>query len=161
VSAPLGLLSRLADAVDATVCEVKRILRDLRPTVLDQLGLVGAITEFARTVDEVVQIHLELPDEAIRLPAAVEVAMYRIVAEALTNVVRHAGASTCWVTIIAARSVEIDVVDDGVGFTPGSSAGIGLVGMLERSAELGGTMTISSFAPHGTRVHVHLPAVLP
>jgi two-component system NarL family sensor kinase len=160
-TAPLGLLCRLADEVDTTVCEVKRIVRDLRPTVLDELGLVGAVSEFARTIDGAVDLRVQLPHAQTPLPAAVEVATYRIVTEALTNVVRHAAARSCWVTIDAGTAVEIDVVDDGIGFAPGAPAGIGLVAMRERAMELGGTMTIASRAPHGTHVHVHLPAVLP
>jgi len=160
-SASLELLCRLADEVDSTVAEVKRIVRDLRPTALDQLGLVGAVTEFARTVDDAVEMHVEVPAHHTSLPAAVEVATYRIVTEAVTNVVRHAAATTCWLRIAADRAVEIDVVDDGIGLAPGTAAGIGLVAMRERAAELGGTMTITAHAPHGTHVHVCLPAVLP
>jgi signal transduction histidine kinase len=158
---PLCLLCRLADEVDTTVVEVKRIVRDLRPTALDQLGLIGAVTEFVRSVDHAVEVHLQLPDHETTLPAAVEVATYRIVTEALTNVVRHANAATCRLTIAAGSAVEIDVVDDGVGLDPGVPAGIGLVAMRERTAELGGTMTVTAMTPHGTHVHVRLPAALP
>jgi signal transduction histidine kinase len=112
-------------------------------------------------MDDAVQLHLQLPDQAMVLPAAVEVATYRIVTEALTNVVRHAAAATCWLTIAADSSVQIDVVDDGVGLAPDAGAGVGLVAMRERAAELGGTMTVTSNVPRGTRVHVCLPAVLP
>jgi signal transduction histidine kinase len=161
LGAPLTLLGRLADEVDVTVCEVKRIVRDLRPTVLDQLGLVGAVGEFTRSVDGAVRVHVQLPDPGTALPAAVEVAAYRIVTEAVTNVVRHAGAETCWLTIAAADAVEIHVVDDGIGFPADPPAGVGLVAMRERAAELGGTVAITAHEPHGTHVHVHLPAVLP
>jgi signal transduction histidine kinase len=159
--APLGLLGRLADEVDLTVGEVKRIVRDLRPTVLDQLGLVGAVGEFARSVDGAVRLHVQLPDPATALPAAVEVAAYRIVTEAMTNVVRHAGAQTCWLTIAAGAAVEIDVIDDGIGYPTDAPAGIGLVAMRERAVELGGSIAITTRDPHGTHVHVHLPAALP
>jgi two-component system NarL family sensor kinase len=158
---PLGLLTRVADEIDVAVGEVKRIVRDLRPTVLDQLGLVGAVSEFARTLDETLQVHLELPRAAPALPAAVEVAVYRIVTEALTNVVRHAAAASCWLRIDAGEAVEIDVVDDGIGLRAGAPVGIGLTAMKERAAELGGTMTLSANRPHGTRLHVRLPAALP
>jgi signal transduction histidine kinase len=161
LAAPVGLLRRLADEVDATVVEVKRIARDLRPSVLDQLGLVGALAEFTRGLDHAVQFHVALPREDPGLPAAIEVAIYRIVTEALTNVVRHAKAATCWVSMQAAESVEIEVVDDGSGFAPDTSAGVGLVAMQERVAELGGTVTLMQNVPHGTRLLVRLPAVLP
>jgi signal transduction histidine kinase len=158
---PLLLLRRLADEIDGTVVEVKRIVRDLRPSALDQLGLVGAITEFARTLDDAVQVHLDLPRQEPALPAAVEVATYRIVTEALTNVVRHAAAASCWLRIETGAAVDIDVVDDGVGVPPGSPTGVGLAAMRERAEELGGTVTLAANPPHGTRVHVRLPAVLP
>jgi signal transduction histidine kinase len=143
------------------VIEVKRIVRDLRPSALDQLGLVGAITEFARSLDDAVQVHLELPRRGPALPAAVEVATYRIVTEALTNVVRHAMAASCWLRIEVGSAVDIDVVDDGVGVVPGSPPGVGLAAMRERAEELGGWVTLAANQPHGTRVHVRLPAVLP
>ncbi|HEX6786673.1 MAG TPA: histidine kinase, partial [Acidimicrobiales bacterium] len=116
---PLRLLGRLADEVDMTVEEVKRIVRDLRPTALDQLGLVGAVAEFAHGFDDALQVHLELPRPDLALPAAVEVAVYRIVTEALTNVVRHAEAARCWLRIEARDVVEIEVEDDGVGLPAG------------------------------------------
>ena len=141
--------------------EVKRIVRDLRPTALDELGLLGAVAEFARGFDGVLQLHLELPAQEPSLPAAVEVAAYRIVTEALTNVVRHAAAAGCWLRIEARDVVEIDVVDDGVGLAPDAAAGVGLAAMRERAAELGGSVTVGPHAPHGTHVHVLLPAVLP
>ena len=85
-----ALLERVADEVDAVVVELKRIVRDLRPTALDQLGLVDAVAEFTRTFGDDLEIHLALPTGPVELPAAVEVATYRIVTEAVTNVVRHA-----------------------------------------------------------------------
>jgi len=158
---PLRLLGRLADEVDTTVDEVKRIVRDLRPTALDQLGLVGAVAEFAHGFDDALQLHLDLPRSDLALPAAVEVAVYRIVTEALTNVVRHAEAARCWLRIEARDVVEIEVVDDGVGLPAGPPVGVGLAAMRERAAELGGTVTVGPRSPHGTRLHVRLPAALP
>ena len=155
------LLARLAEEVDTTVLEVKRIVRDLRPSALDELGLVGAVAEFAHSFDGALALHLELPRQDPGLPAAVEVAVYRIVTEALTNVVRHAEAATCWLRIEARDVVEIDVVDDGVGLPAGPPSGVGLAAMRERAAELGGSVTVSPNPPHGTRLHVRLPAVLP
>ena len=92
-------------------------------------------------------------------------AVYRIVTEALTNVVRHAQAATCWLRIDAREVVEIDVVDDGVGLDRrsggGIGSGVGLAAMRERAAELGGSVTLGPHRPHGTHLHVRLPAVLP
>ena len=161
VSPARALLERVADEVDSVVVELKRIVRDLRPTALDQLGLVGAVAEFTRTVDHDLQIHLTLPPAPVELPAAVEVATYRIVTEAVTNVVRHARAASCWLTIAAGTTVEIDVVDDGIGIGDGAAAGVGLTAMRERASELGGTVSLLPNDPRGTRVHVRLPAALP
>jgi signal transduction histidine kinase len=156
------LLGRVADEVDVTVLEVKRLVRDLRPSVLDQLGLVGALTEFTRTYGDAVVFELRLPARDPALPAAVEVAVYRIVTAALTNVVRHAAASRCWLTMEATDIVVIDVVDDGVGFDPVTApAGVGLMTMRERAVELGGSVSVGPNLPHGTRLHALLPAALP
>ncbi len=163
------LLGRAADEVDALVIEVKQIVRDLRPTVLDQLGLVDAVAEFTRSFSHELQIDVSMPERPLPLPAAVEVATYRIVTEAVTNVVRHARAARCWLSITTGSRpgsgsvdvVDIDIVDDGVGLDGHVAAGVGWTAMRERAAELGGTMHVSPHAPHGTHVHVRLPAVLP
>ena len=155
------LLARLADEVDGVVVEIKRIVRDLRPTALDQLGLTGAVAEFSRRFTGELDIRLSLPTGSARLPAAVEVAAYRIVTEALTNVVRHARAERCWVRIVTDDPVEIDVIDDGVGIDGRPADGVGLTAMRERAAELGGAVRLFSAPALGTHLHVRLPAVLP
>jgi signal transduction histidine kinase len=161
VSPPIELLDRLANEVDGAVAEVKRIVRDLRPSTLDQLGLIGALGEFTRSLVDTVDLTVELPGEDPALPAVVEVAVYRIVTEALTNVVRHANAEHCWLRMAAAEAVDIDVVDDGVGLAEPVSNGTGLTAMRERVSELGGTVTLTRNRPRGTWLHVRLPAVLP
>jgi two-component system NarL family sensor kinase len=158
---PRELLERLADEIDSVVLELKRIVRDLRPTALDQLGLVGALAEFTRKFDGDLEIHLALPADTDPLPAAVEVAVYRIVTEAVTNVVRHANAARCWLTVATGATVEIDVIDDGVGIGGHVSDGVGLTAMRERAAELGGAVRFLPNTPRGTHVHVRLPAALP
>jgi signal transduction histidine kinase len=155
------LLAQLANEVDTVVDELKRIVRDLRPTALDQVGLVDAIAAFSRRFTADLEIHLALPAEPVELPVAVEVAAYRIVTEALTNVVRHAHADRCWLTIETGPTVEIDVVDDGVGINGNRSDGVGLTAMRERANELGGSVRVLANTPRGTHLHVQLPAVLP
>jgi signal transduction histidine kinase len=155
------LLTRAADEVDSIVLEVKRIVRDLRPTALDQLGLVDAVVEFTRTFEDELDIQLSMPDGRLELPAAVEVATYRIVMEAVTNVVRHARAARCWLSISTGTTIDIDVIDDGIGLDGGVRNGVGLTAMRERAEELGGTVLVEPHRPHGTHVHVRLPAVLP
>jgi signal transduction histidine kinase len=158
---PRELLARLADEIDSVVLELKRIVRDLRPTALDQLGLIGALAEFTRKFDGDLEIHLALPVDGDPLPAAVEDAVYRIVTEAVTNVVRHANAARCWLTMVTGATVEIDVIDDGIGFGGQVSDGVGLTAMRERAAELGGAVRFLPNSPCGTHVHVQLPAALP
>jgi signal transduction histidine kinase len=155
------LLVRLADEVDGVVQEIKQIVRDLRPTALDQLGLTGALVEFTRTFSDDLDIQLSLPSAPRALPAAVEVAAYRIITEALTNVVRHAHARRCWVRLATDGPVEIDVIDDGVGISFGRPDGVGLTAMRERAAELGGAVRLVRGSVSGTHLHVQLPAALP
>jgi signal transduction histidine kinase len=155
------LLDRIADEVDALVIEVKRVVRDLRPTALDQLGLIDAVGEFTRTFGDDLEFHLTMPSTPIELPAAVEVATYRIVTEAVTNVVRHAQAAQCWLSISTGPTVDIDVVDDGIGVTDGVPIGVGWTAMRERATELGGSVQVTRHDPHGTHVHVRLPVTLP
>jgi signal transduction histidine kinase len=161
IDAARDLLVRLSDQIDSVVSEIKQIVRDLRPTALDELGLVGAITEFTRRFAGDLDIDVDLSRCPTTLPAAIEVAAYRIVTEAVTNVVRHARARRCRLTITAGRRVMIDVEDDGVGIDGGRTRGVGLTAMRERAAELGGAVRIFPVVPHGTHLHVELPAVLP
>lgn len=158
----LELLERAADEVDTLVIEVKRIVRDLRPAALEQLGLIDAIGVFARSMGEHLAIHLDLPDRAVELSPEVEMATYRIVTEAVNNVVRHADAKQCWLRVApgATDQIDIDIVDDGVGVNADTEAGVGWAAMRERATELGGTVQVTPREPHGTRVHVRLPLVL-
>ena len=155
------LLDRVADEVDALVIEVKRVVRDLRPTALDQLGLVDAVGEFTRTFGDSLEFHLSMPSAPVELPAAVEVAAYRIVTEAVTNVVRHAKAAQCWLSISTGPTVDIDVVDDGIGVRDGAPRGVGWTAMRERATELGGSVLVTRRDPHGTHIHVRIPVALP
>ena len=138
-------------------------MRDLRPTALDQLGLIGAVTEFVRKFDDDLEISLDAAACPLQLPAAVEVATYRIVTEAVTNVVRHAGAERCWLTITAAaatapsRSTSSTTASASATRSP---TGVGWLAMRERAAELGGRVELRRLRPHGTHLHVELPAGL-
>ena len=156
----VSLLAQLADEVDRTVDDVKRIVRDLRPTALDDQGLAAALAEFARTFDGVIDIDLDLPVAEPELPAAVEIAVYRIATEALTNVVRHAGARSCCLCLAVAERVELDVRDDGIGIASARPPGVGLATMRERAGQLGGRLSITGVEPHGTRVHASLPVAV-
>jgi signal transduction histidine kinase len=106
-----------------------------------------------------VRINLDCALGTDRLPAAVEVAAYRIVSEALTNVVRHAGASVCDVRLWLDGDVHIEVRDNGRGLPPNFRPGMGLTSIRERCGELGGTASITADGPAGTRVSCRLPVL--
>ena len=95
--------------------------------------------------------------ESATLPAAIEVAIYRIVDEALTNVLRHAHARTCFVRLKIDERVELEITDDGVGLQASMRTGVGLLSMRERAAELGGVCRIEPGPDGGTRVAAQLP----
>jgi signal transduction histidine kinase len=143
------------------VGDVRRITEDLRPPALDELGLEGSLRALGeRSCTPALQVHVEVPAELPALPAAAEVACYRIAAEALANAARHARASTVLLRLeVGPQDVRLDVVDDGHGVRPGTPSGgtgLGLSSMRLRAEELGGTWTLDS-SPAGTRVHVELP----
>ena len=154
-------LERLAEDVDSISSDLRRIVRDLAPAALEQLGLVGAVEQFARGCESQIAIHTSLPTERLVLPAAVELASYRIVTEAVTNVLRHAHADQCWLTITTGETVDIDIVDDGIGINGRVHDGFGIPSIRERAEELGGSAEFRSNHPRGTRVHACLPARLP
>jgi signal transduction histidine kinase len=153
---------KLRAAIRATVGDIRRLVYDLRPPALDDLGLVEAIGERASRYgagDEGFRATVETPDELPPLPAAVEVAAYRIVQEALMNVSRHARASACTVRLACTdgRALTVEVTDNGVGLPDRPEHGVGLSSMRERAAELGGVCEIVRSWPSGTRVFARLP----
>jgi two-component system, NarL family, sensor kinase len=156
------LLGRLKAETQRAVTDVRRIVYGLRPPTLDEFGLVGSLREeVGRLQYEAPEltVTLDAPDQDLaQLPAAVEVACYRIVTEALTNVTRHARATRCTVRIQLDHGLDVDVSDDGVGLPDGWRTGVGIASMRERVAELGGTLVIEPCLPHGTRINARLPA---
>jgi two-component system, NarL family, sensor kinase len=104
-----------------------------------------------------IQISVYAPEDLPALPAAIEVAAYRIAQEALANVIRHAQAHSCTIRLTLADGLRLEIADVGVGIPAGRSAGVGLVSMRERAAELGGEFWIESELNGGTRVHARLP----
>lgn len=148
-------LETVSAHVQDVVADVRRLVHDLRPPALDDRGLVGALRQQADAL--ALPLTVLAPDE-LRLPAAVEVAAYRIVGEALTNVARHAQASGVRLRVdLAADALVVEVADDGVGIAPGRTAGVGLSSLRERAAELGGSTTVTSPPGGGTVVAARLP----
>lgn len=156
------VISELKIQTQTALSDVRQLIYNLRPPSLDKLGLVGALQEEInrrRGGDLQISIHSNaLPP----LPAAVEVAIFRIVQEAVTNVVRHAAAQSCEVHLHVqgdsgkARFVA-EIKDDGCGFQPERHIGVGLESMRERAAELGGECWIETVTGRGTTVRAWLP----
>lgn len=167
--AAISLTNELQNEIRATVGDIRRLVYELRPPALDDLGLVAAIREraaqFSRSTHTsegsgtapALQVVVEAPDHLPPLPAAVEVAAYRIVQEAMTNVVRHAHAHTCRVRLSLTDTLRVEVIDDGIGLPPDYKAGVGLVSMHERATELGGSCIIEKNDEAGTCIEAILP----
>jgi signal transduction histidine kinase len=153
-----ALLIDLKAQTQQAIVEIRRLVYALRPPTLDELGLISALREHASHYQHAgLQITIEATEPLPALSAALEVALYRITQEALTNVVRHAGASTCTIRITYTAVVCLEVSDDGRGLPEAYQAGVGLTSMRERAAELGGTCEIHPGKAGGTRVCACLP----
>ena len=159
VPAAAAMLAALKGDIQAAVADIRRLVYDLRPPALDDLGLATALRmQASHYQSQNLTITVDAPEQLPPLPAAVEVALYRVAAEAMTNVVRHAHSQSCLVRLtVAADRVDLDIIDDGRGLAPSMPAGVGLVSMRERAAELGGECLITSTPGQGTRVHLWLP----
>ncbi len=152
-------LGRAADDLAGILAEVRRLVHDLRPPALDELGLLRAVERQAeRFGTDGLEVHVTGRGDLSGLPAAAEVAAYRIVSEALNNVRRHAQATRCEVTLCADGAVlEVRVRDDGTGIAADVAAGVGMVSLRERAAELGGSCTVTCPESGGTLVTARLP----
>jgi signal transduction histidine kinase len=149
------LLTRVSGQVQDIVADVRRLVHELRPPALDDRGLVGAVRQLAEAQPLAVEVDA---GELGALPAAVEVAAYRIVAESLTNVVRHAGAGSARVHLgRTAADLVVEVADDGVGIGEDVQTGVGLLSVRERAAELGGRADVGCPPSGGTVVRAVLP----
>lgn len=162
-SRAVELLARLRADTRSAIADVRRLVDDLRPPALDELGLLGALQQRAD------QMSIRADGTAIRvvisaagmptLPAALEVAAYRIATEALTNVVRHARATSAVLTLRCGTELQIEITDNGPPTAPWHP-GVGLQAMQERAAELGGTFQAGP-TPTGGQVQAHFPLPTP
>ena len=153
------ILTGLGAAQREAVAGLRRLVDGLRPPVLDRLGLVGALREQAAASDgafPAVAVHAT--DDVEPLPAAVEVAAYRLTQESLTNVLRHARASRCDVRLWReGGALLVRVADDGCGLPNGYRAGVGIDAIRERAIELGGSASVTAGSEGGTVVFARLP----
>jgi signal transduction histidine kinase len=157
-------IRRLHDLLDRVEGQLRRLSRELRPTILDDLGLAPALEWLTQGMSQRAGVRMVVRATVARLEPRVETALYRIIQEALTNAVRHARATRIEVEVCErGRRVEAVVQDDGVGFNVVESLsrrgdrGLGLIGMRERAETLGGQVRVVSSAGAGTQVCVTIP----
>jgi signal transduction histidine kinase len=163
------MLEELASQNETTLEEIRQLVYALRPAVLDELGFAGAVRDFSASLSlksnsgDEFQIKILEPKNGLPpLPAAIEVAAYRIATEALTNVFRHSKAQYCEVSFKivpsnGSRFFHLEITDDGVGLPQERKVSLGMTTMRERAEEIGGSIQFESYLDKGTRVSVHLP----
>jgi signal transduction histidine kinase len=162
-----ALLSRSQALVSTMIDDVHRVIYDLRPSMLDDLGLLPAIRAYAERhlAGKGIVVHCEFPPAIPALPAEATTALYRVAQEAVANIARHANAETVMIgCTVAGATIVLEVEDDGVGFDPEqvskpreTGEGLGLLGMRERLALLGGRVDVESEVGRGTHVMIVLP----
>lgn len=155
-----SLVAQAREEVREAITELRRLVDDLRPPAIDEVGLLAAIRQRAAALSGDVLIEVTGPEPMPPLPAAVEVAAFRIASEAMANVARHAGATRCRVELEVNGRFELSIADNGRGAEVGrqtTTRGTGWVSMRERAAELGGSCTISSGPEGGLVVRARVP----
>jgi two-component system sensor histidine kinase UhpB len=161
---------RIADSrtlAHSTLRAIRNLSIDLRPSALDDLGLLPALRWYVKEFQKKCSIAVEFHASGLRerLPSEMETALYRIVQECLTNTARHANARKVRINLKQAdQAIKATIIDDGCGFdyeallkNPGEGRGLGIAGMQERALLLNGSLQISSEVGKGTKVAVHIP----
>ena len=169
-----SLVTEFDDEIRDAIDDIRRVVYQLRPPTLDEFGLVGAARTYAahcnRQVHQQVDqdtgqnpdepslsVRVEAPAELPPLSAAVEVAAYHVIREALTNVVRHSQANQCLLRFQVEDGLIVEILDDGLGISSEDHAGVGLLSMRERVEELGGKFAVGPGQGGGTRVMAQFP----
>ena len=151
------LIDELRTDVRTATAEIRRLVYDLRPPMLDEFGLLGALHNVGLTNDGLTR-SIEAPAALPSLPAAIEVAIYRIATEALHNIVRHTEATGCTIRLaLDDHNLTLTVTDNGCGLPANYLPGIGHRSMQERAEELGGSVTILPAPDGGTCVTAIFP----
>ena len=157
-------LVHLVDTLNASIALGRSIIEDLHPSTLVHLGLVPSLEILARELSDRGAAHLHCALEPVRLGPSAELAVYRLVQEAFTNISKYAQANQVWLCMASANgSVEVSVRDDGVGFAAGQpgAATFGLLGMRYRVEAEGGRLSVTSQPGHGTLVRMTVPECIP
>jgi signal transduction histidine kinase len=154
-----ALLSSLKMQAQEAMLDVRHLVYDLRPPALDDLGLVGALRQGAsHYATGMLRFSFDVPQRLPELPAAVETAAYRIAQEAMTNVVRHAGATVCTVRLSCRDAhLMVEIRDNGRGLSQDRTCGVGLQAMKERATELNGQFLLDPLPDGGMLVQARLP----
>lgn len=158
-------LGRIGDIAQQALREMRLLIHELRPPMLEQEGLVGAVRKRLDAVEKRGGIEARVVmDDLVELPASLEEGLYWIIQEALNNAIKHAAAKKEMVRICVEEGMLVlEITDDGQGFDPEAArhkSGMGLVSMDERARQMGGTLTIKSVLGQGTTVTVRVPAPL-
>jgi len=153
------LVMKVKRQTQLAIGEIRRLVDDLRPPALDELGLVTALREQAAHYNQLgaLLVEMDAPDTLPSLPAAVEVAAYRIAVEGLRNSARHAEARRCAIHLRLEDGLIVEIVDDGKGLSAQAHRGVGIDSMRERAAELSGTCVVETASQGGVRVFARLP----
>jgi signal transduction histidine kinase len=153
------LVLKVKRQTQLAIGEIRRLVDDLRPPALDELGLVTALREHAAHYNQLGALRVEVytPESLPTLPAAVEVAAYRIAVVGLRTAARHAQARACAIRLSLNEGLTVEIVDDGHGVPAQALPGVGIGSMRERAAELGGVCVIEAAPLGGTRVYARLP----
>jgi len=160
-------LAGMKEVTMRTMEEIYKLIFDLRPTMLDHLGLVPALRSFSQLRLDPLDVRVDIDEMSAgrRLPAEMETALFRVVQEVINNIARHAMARNVAIAFqFKDETVVIDVKDDGIGFdmvevtlSPDSQRGLGLMGMLERIELIGGQMEIDTAPGYGAQIHIEVP----
>ena len=163
-SAADRLLLELGGEIESAIADIRRLVYALRPPALDELGLLAALRAEAQGAsgsggdpETKLSVTVDAPNTFPPLPAAVEVAAYRIACEALTNTIRHAHATSCRIRLMLDDALRVEISDNGIGLPVERRTGVGLISMRERAEELGGACVITAAPGRGVHVLVTLP----
>ncbi len=152
------LLQEIAERSRASLTAMRQLVYALRPPALDEIGLAAVLRQQAEQIAlPPLEVQFALPEPLPPLPAALEVAIYFIVCEALTNAARYAQARRITVSLTMGTHVRLEIADDGVGMPDTARTGVGLNAMYERAAELGGWCVVQSAQGQGTTIKVTIP----
>jgi signal transduction histidine kinase len=160
-------LAGMKELTMRTMEEIYKLIFDLRPTMLDHLGLMPALRSFSQMRLEPLGVRIDIEEMSAgrRLSAEMETALFRVVQEVINNIARHAMARNVAISFqFKDETVVIDITDDGIGFdmveatlSPDTQRGLGLMGMLERIELIGGQMEIDTAPGYGTKIHIEVP----